>query len=406
MFGNLFGWRKASKCKKLVRRVKWRLKLLTNRKWCIVNQLRKDVAELLKYGLHQAALQRVEQLIKDETTIEVYHLLDQFCERIIISIPYIRKHKDCPKEINEAASALIFSSSRLGELPELIAIRDLFKDRYGSTFVMLPLQLLPGNIVDPQMIEKVCSKNVVEDDDLKYRVLDEIATTSCVVPYGQYLLEYRPDNELQQNPKHNEEEEEGRRSIMGLPWKNISSRSADQDDQNLIRKTTTKGISCRTKRKRKRSRRNYWMSREDGIATDDVESAAAYYNSTSDRKCRPHSHSRRSTRRKKKMNIPLSVDSCQKYYNDRGGEIPTVEDKIPVGINGDMRRSWRSISFPLEQPPRTRGNYDYSCFRSCRHVHPKLPDYDELAAMFVGLKKNRRNPTACTTTSSSSSSVN
>ncbi|KAL0406071.1 UNVERIFIED_CONTAM: hypothetical protein Slati_3921000 [Sesamum latifolium] len=187
MFDLLFGWRKASKCKKLMKTVQCRLKLLKNKRSCIVKQLREDAAELLKYGLHQTAFERVEQVVKDERTVQVYELLEQFCEFIMINLPYIRKHKDCPNDINEAASTLIFSSARLGELPELLAIRKLFGERYGQRFVTSALELLPGNLVNHQVKESVCTEIVT--DDVKYRLLGEIAS-SCAKT-GPLLLEYK-----------------------------------------------------------------------------------------------------------------------------------------------------------------------------------------------------------------------
>ncbi|KAL2252183.1 uncharacterized protein LOC105167560 [Sesamum indicum] len=194
MFDLLFGWRKASKCKKLMKTVQCRLKLLKNKRSCIVKQLREDAAELLKHGLHQTAFERVEQLVKDERTFQVYELLEHFCEFIMINLPYIRKHKDCPNDINEAASTLIFSSARFGELPELLAIRKLFGERYGQRFVTSALELLPGNLVNHQVKESVCAEMVT--DDVKYRLLDEIAS-SCAKT-GPLLLEYKPQLQEEQ----------------------------------------------------------------------------------------------------------------------------------------------------------------------------------------------------------------
>ncbi|KAI3465731.1 hypothetical protein Pfo_022394 [Paulownia fortunei] len=194
MFDILFGWRKASKCKKLIKAVQCRLKLLKNKRCCIVKQLREDVAELLKHGHDQNAFERVEQIIMDESTVQVYDLLDQFCEFILINLPYIRKHRDCPNDINEAASTLIFSSARFGELPELLSIRKLFGERYGQRFVMAALELLPGNLVNHQIKENLYITKV--PDDVKYRLLDEIAS-SCIQP-GPLFLEYKPELQEEQ----------------------------------------------------------------------------------------------------------------------------------------------------------------------------------------------------------------
>ncbi|KAL7102273.1 hypothetical protein ACP275_08G109200 [Erythranthe tilingii] len=203
MFGFLFGCGKDSKCKKLVQTVQCRLKLLKNKRLCVVNQLRNDVSELLKHGHHYTAFERVEQVIIEESIVQVYDLLDQYCEFILLfNIRSILKHRDCPNNDNiiEAISSLIFSSTRIRELPELLSIRKLFGKRYGKKFVTSAIELLPGNLVNNQIKEKLCSKNVF--DDVKYKLLDEIAAT-LVPPAGQLLLEYKP--EIQQDEEETKE---------------------------------------------------------------------------------------------------------------------------------------------------------------------------------------------------------
>ncbi|KAA3462558.1 Late embryogenesis abundant protein, LEA-14 [Gossypium australe] len=63
MFDIFFGWRKASKCKKLIKRVQCRLKLLKNKRFTIVKQLREDLAQLIKLGYQQTAFNRVGTMI-------------------------------------------------------------------------------------------------------------------------------------------------------------------------------------------------------------------------------------------------------------------------------------------------------------------------------------------------------
>ncbi|CAA2998204.1 uncharacterized protein LOC111412805 [Olea europaea subsp. europaea] len=180
MLDILFGWRKASKCKKLIRRVQCRLKLLKNKRSCIVKHLREDVAELLQYGHEQSAFDRIEQLFKDESMVEVYDLIQNLCEYIIINLRYIRKHKDCPDGINEAVSTLIFASARFGDLPELRSIRKLFGERYGHSFTKAALELLPGNHVNHQVFF------YSNQHEVKFKLLDEIGR-------GLLLLEYKPE---------------------------------------------------------------------------------------------------------------------------------------------------------------------------------------------------------------------
>eukprot|EP00268_Persea_americana_P030937 TRINITY_DN3000_c0_g1_i6.p1 TRINITY_DN3000_c0_g1~~TRINITY_DN3000_c0_g1_i6.p1 ORF type:complete len:833 (+),score=143.87 TRINITY_DN3000_c0_g1_i6:1823-4321(+) len=169
----LFGWRKASKCKALIKCVRCRLKLLRSKREIIIRQLRDDVAQLLKNGQDESAFARVEQLFKDQNILAAYDLLDHFCEFLIINLPYIRRNKDCPNDINEAISTLIFAAARCADLPELQMLRKLFRERYGKDFALVDVELYSGNHVNPQISEKLCVKSVA--DDTKIRLIDEIA---------------------------------------------------------------------------------------------------------------------------------------------------------------------------------------------------------------------------------------
>lgn len=125
---------------------------------------------------------QVEQLIQDESLVAAYELLDQFFEFILKKFSYIRKHKyiqfliylhklkcnchtptilslkilcfyvrDCPTDINEAISSIIFASARFGDFPELYPIRKLFVERYGKDFETEAIELFPGNHVNTEV---------------------------------------------------------------------------------------------------------------------------------------------------------------------------------------------------------------------------------------------------------------
>ncbi|KFK35817.1 hypothetical protein AALP_AA4G041400 [Arabis alpina] len=104
------------------------------------------------------------------------------------------------EDINEAVSSLVFASSRCGELPELISIRELFNQRYGRNYITKNLELLHGNLVNFQIKEKLSITSISED--LKFKLLEEIAKESGL-RLEMLRLEYTPEIEKQVN----EEEE-------------------------------------------------------------------------------------------------------------------------------------------------------------------------------------------------------
>lgn len=59
--------------------------------------------------------------------------------------------RDCPSDINEAVSSLIFASARFGDLPELIRLRKLFGKRYGIKLVTSAVELLSENHVNHEV---------------------------------------------------------------------------------------------------------------------------------------------------------------------------------------------------------------------------------------------------------------
>ncbi|XP_031272891.1 uncharacterized protein LOC116131383 [Pistacia vera] len=190
MFCILFGWRRASKCKKLIKQLQYRLKLLKNKKSSIVRFIREDMAQLIQNGDEEKAFNLAEQLFKEESRMAVYELLDNFCEFIRSNLSYIRKNKDCPNDINEAVSTLIYASSRCGDLPELCKIRKLFEERYGQRFALASAELFSGNLVNCQIKEKLCINSV--PDYVKHKLMDEIVKDHCCQP-GILAIEYTSD---------------------------------------------------------------------------------------------------------------------------------------------------------------------------------------------------------------------
>ncbi|XP_057796521.1 uncharacterized protein LOC131012551 [Salvia miltiorrhiza] len=453
MFNILFGWTKASKCKKLIKRVQCRLKLLKSKRSCIVKQLRNDVAELLKHGHDQAAFDRVEQVVIDENMVQVYDLLYQFCEFIIINLPYIRKHRDCPNDINEAASTLIFSSARFGELPELLSLRKLFGGRYGQKFVTAAIELLPGNLVSTQIIENLDMKSV--PDNVKYKFLDEISR-SCIEA-GPLFLEYKPhlqENEMcDQNDivrgdrerdgkimyedllKINEENKFWKKSCFGLrkevdfgnhEMETSSENSAKLGEEVIYLDDIEEFISPVIKDGNLQDQRLF-VFKSFGEKTDRDRDKTESRNSRRSQ--------RKRSRRRSLVRGTLSAlyNEFAAYYGESDGSSPEIRRKshhlvrdrcwgpvlggpryFSVGeVNGAMEAgefssagrlalpptALRAITMPCERPREsdTTANIDRSnscpfsqshdVYSPCRHIHPKLPDYDELAAKFMELKR-------------------
>ncbi|XP_015953517.1 uncharacterized protein LOC107477935 [Arachis duranensis] len=177
MFDILFGWPKASKwCKRTITSAKRRIRELKNKRLVMAKHLHQDMIELLNNinGHEDIALNKAAQLYQDKSLIRAYGLLDHYCDFILKNLSFIRRHKKCPDDVNEAVSSLIFASARCGsDLPELYVLRKLFGQRYGDQFVTASVELSSGNLVNKELKEILRLPVIYVPEHVKHRKADE-----------------------------------------------------------------------------------------------------------------------------------------------------------------------------------------------------------------------------------------
>ncbi|GKV26425.1 hypothetical protein SLEP1_g35727 [Rubroshorea leprosula] len=148
-----------------------------NRKESIIRQSRADIAELLQNGQFNNARYRVVQLYLDQQRLCAYDKIEHFCIHIMTNISHVTR-QSCWQllrtDVGEAISSLVFAASRCGELPELHLLRNLFKQRFGSEFERVNVELHPGNLVNCQMKQHLIHIKLVPED-LKLKLITEIA---------------------------------------------------------------------------------------------------------------------------------------------------------------------------------------------------------------------------------------
>ena len=52
--------------------------------------------------------------------------------------------RECPADLKEGIASLIFAAPRCAEIPELVAIRNIFEKKYGKDFVSAATDLRPN----------------------------------------------------------------------------------------------------------------------------------------------------------------------------------------------------------------------------------------------------------------------
>ncbi|KAJ0974906.1 hypothetical protein J5N97_016871 [Dioscorea zingiberensis] len=149
--------KKTSKLKALFNLCVSRITILRNQHQTRCSQARGDITQLLQLGLQDRALFRAEQVIKEQNLLDVFVMIEGYCnlltERVVLLEYQIDRllHSECPDELREAISSLIFAASRSGELPELQDIRRKFADKFGREFASAAVNLLSDCRVNPMV---------------------------------------------------------------------------------------------------------------------------------------------------------------------------------------------------------------------------------------------------------------
>jgi len=56
--------------------------------------------------------------------------------------------RECPPELREAISSIIFAAPRCSDLPDLLQVKNLFTSKYGKEFVSAVSELRPDTSVN------------------------------------------------------------------------------------------------------------------------------------------------------------------------------------------------------------------------------------------------------------------
>ncbi|CAI0459084.1 unnamed protein product [Linum tenue] len=170
---------KSYKFKALANLAVSRLAIFKNQRQVKLNHAHSDVVDLLRLRHHDRALLRVEHVIKEQGMLEVYAMMEGYCNLLVERLHLIEQQRVCPDELKEAISSLLFASSRCGDFPELQEIRLLFTSRYGKEFAARAVELRNNCGVSYRMIQKMSTRQ--PDRETRIKVLREIAAENNIV---------------------------------------------------------------------------------------------------------------------------------------------------------------------------------------------------------------------------------
>ncbi|KAK7376174.1 hypothetical protein VNO78_35028 [Psophocarpus tetragonolobus] len=191
----------SSKCKTAAKMAVARIKLLRNKREVVVRQMRRDIALLLQSGQDATARIRVEHVMREQNVLAANEFIELFCELVVARLSIIAKQRECPADLKEGIASLIFAAPRCSEIPELVSLKNIFEKKYGKDFVSAAVDLRPSCGVNRQLIEKLSVRT--PPGEVKLKVLEEIAKEHQIdwdtTESEQELL--KPPEELIEGPR-------------------------------------------------------------------------------------------------------------------------------------------------------------------------------------------------------------
>ncbi|KAE9614584.1 hypothetical protein Lal_00012192 [Lupinus albus] len=163
----------SSKCKTAAKMAVARIKLLRNKREVVVRQMRRDIAMLLQSGQDATARIRVEHVMREQNVLAANEFIELFCELVVARLSIISKQRECPADLKEGIASIVFASSRCSEIPELVSLKKIFEKKYGKEFVSAATDLRPSCGVNRQLIEKLSVRT--PPGEVKLKVMKDIA---------------------------------------------------------------------------------------------------------------------------------------------------------------------------------------------------------------------------------------
>ncbi|KAG1330542.1 IST1-like protein [Cocos nucifera] len=194
--------KKTSKLKTLLGLNVSRLAILRNHRQVRQAQSRGDVAQLLQLGDIDRALLRVEHVIKEQNMLQVFVMIEGYCHLIRERDVLLEHQRECPEELREAISSLIFAGSRCGDLPELQSARCIFASKFGKEFTVAATELRNNCGVNPKMVQKLSTRQPSLEN--RQRVMKEIAAEKGIkLDFGEASAEV-PQEDPNLNQRRNQ----------------------------------------------------------------------------------------------------------------------------------------------------------------------------------------------------------
>lgn len=198
---------KADKFKPTINLAISRLAVLKNQRNVRLRQSRSDVLQLLQLpDKHQRALLRVEYVIKEQNMLDVYDEIEGYFNLLVERIHLIAQQRECPDELEEAASGILFTASRCGDFPEIQEIRAILTSRFGKEFAARAIELRNNCRVHPKIITKLSTR--MPSLESRMKVLREIASENNITLQLEQVSSTIDEEQVTKEEKQNQHKSE------------------------------------------------------------------------------------------------------------------------------------------------------------------------------------------------------
>ncbi|KAA8914550.1 regulator of Vps4 activity in the MVB pathway-domain-containing protein [Sphaerosporella brunnea] len=149
-----------------------RLRMAQQKESALSKVARREMAQLLEVGKEESARIRVENIIRQDISVELMEILELYCELLLARIG-LMEAKECDPGLEEPIKSLIYAAPRT-EIRELQTVRQLLVEKYGKEFALSAIENSDGKVS-----ERVLKKLRVEPPEqlLVTLYLKEIART-------------------------------------------------------------------------------------------------------------------------------------------------------------------------------------------------------------------------------------
>ncbi|KAL0698406.1 hypothetical protein Bca4012_054528 [Brassica carinata] len=410
----------SSKCKTAAKMAVARIKLLRNKRQVVVKQMRRDIALLLQSGQDATARIRVEHVIREQNILAANEIIELFCELIVSRLTIITKQKECPVDLKEGIASLIFAAPRCSEIPELGDLKDIFEKKYGRDFVSAATELRPTCGVNRMLVDRLSVMRPY--GEVKLKVMKEIAK--------EFQVDWDTKETEQEFLKPQQETIDGPRAFVSASSIPVKRSSQDPIDPTKAVPRSSCSMSINTHYHDTESAAEaaadlakqavaaaqaaaLLSNRRDSTNEDhyhpgstrqslDSETSSYYSRPSAENRgiCRRHScnnpcvnesdhkeeaEANETARRRDSYNNPPSLPppaTSEIKFDESDYEEETEPEEGPLQSRGS--------SLPPSRAPPQAPQSDESRRDSSGHqVHPKLPDYDSLAARFEAIRHSK-----------------